>query len=277
MPLSFSAHLGYLFADLPLERRFAAARAAGFEAVEHPAPFAIAPADLRGLLDENGLRLVQITSGLGKGAEKGIASLPGREAEFRDGFARALDYAEAVGCGFVHPMAGLGGDAAAYRANLDMAVRLAEGRGPRVLVEAISATAVPGYFMAHVEDLLALAQGFDGRIKLLIDSFHAKADGHDPAEAILAAGSLLGHVHIADFPGRHEPSTGVIDFTRVLAALDEIGFLGAIGFEYLPSGADHLSWLPEWQRGRANLSGVVLRRGAEAIGVDRGFDGQGGD
>lgn len=253
MQLPFSAHLGYLFTDLPLEQRFAAARAAGFEAVEHPAPFDIEPTRVRELLEANELHMAQITSGMGDVGEKGIACLPGRETEFRESYARALDYAEAVGCLFVHPMAGVGGNEATYRANIEAAVRLAEGRNPCVLVEAISETAVPGYHMAHIDDLLALARDLEGRISVLIDTFHAMADGHTPADAIAAAGRFLGHVHIADFPGRQEPTTGNIDFVSVFNALNDIGFTGSIGFEYLPSRADHLSWLSEWRERRATV------------------------
>lgn len=253
MQLPFSAHLGYLFTDLPLEQRFAAARTAGFEAVEHPAPFNIAPPRMRELLEANGFQMAQITSGMGNAGEKGIACLPGREAEFRESYTRALDYAETVGCPFVHPMAGVGGNEATYRENIEVAVRLTEGRSPRVLIEAISGAAVPGYHMAHIDDLLALAGSLEGRISVLIDTFHATADGHNPAETIAAAGHFLAHVHIADFPGRHEPTTGDVDFVSVFNALNDIGFMGSIGFEYLPSKADHLSWLPEWRNIRATL------------------------
>lgn len=247
----FSAHLGYLFTDLPLEARFGAARQAGFEAVEHPSPFQI-PADrLRALLSGHGLVMAQITSGMGAAGEKGIASLPGREAEFRDGFARALDYAEAIGCPLVHVMAGTDGDTATYRVNLEVAVRLAEGRVPRVLIEAISHAAVPGYVMSRVEDLLDMAAAFPGQIGVLVDSFHAKSGDWDPAAAILAAGDALAHVHVADAPGRHEPGSGDIDFAAFWDAIARCGYRGAIGFEYLPSGSDNLSWLPDWRERRA--------------------------
>ncbi|WP_114965778.1 TIM barrel protein [Alkalilacustris brevis] len=246
MALLFSAHLGYLFTDLRLEQRFAAARAAGFDAVEHPDPTALPPARLRALLGENGLRLAQMTSGTGNPGEKGLASLPGREAEFRDGFARALDYAEGVECPFVHPMAGVGGDAATYRRNIEAAAALCEGRRPRLLAEAISEAAVPGYFMASVDTLLSLAADMDGRLSVLIDTFHACASGCDPVAALRAAAPWLGHVHIADHPGRGEPGTGAIAFEPVLATLYELRFSGAVGFEYHPTGPDHLNWLPDW-------------------------------
>lgn len=242
-----SAHLGYLFTDLPLEARFTAARAGGFDAVEHPAPFAIPAVRLRALLEDEGLRLAQITSGSGGPGEKGIASLPGREAEFADAYARALDYAEAVACPFVHPMAGTHGDAATYRRNLDTALRLAEGRRPRVLVEAISEAAVPFYHLAHTDALLVLAAELPD-LRLLVDSFHTQACARDPTAVLRAAGPMLGHVHIADFPGRHQPGTGQIDFAILRAILADMGYAGAIGFEYLPDGPNHLDWLPEWRR-----------------------------
>lgn len=243
--IRFSAHLGYLFTDLPLKRRFAAAAAAGFEAVEHPAPFAIPASQMARLLSDHGLHMAQITSGMGAAGEKGIASLTGREDEFRDSYARALDYAEQIGCPFVHPMAGIGGDRATYLRNLDVAQTLCETRAPDLLIEAISIAAVPDYHLCHMDDLLALAAARP--LRVLVDSFHARADGHDPATILRRAGSSLGHLHVADHPGRNEPDSGDLDFTSVLNALTDLGYGGAVGFEYLPEATDHLNWMPQWR------------------------------
>lgn len=251
-----SAHLGYLFTDLPLSARPEAARAAGFDAVEHPAPFEIPAATLRRMLDDAGLALAQITSGTGGPGEKGVAALPGREAEFRDSYARALDYAETAGSPFVAVMAGVGGDRATLCANLETAARMCESRHPRLLLEAISAATVPGYAMGRFDDLLALAAEMEGRMSVLIDAFHARAEGHDPAEILRRAGAALGHVHIADFPGRGQPGSGSTDFTALRAALAEIGYRGAIGFEYIPSGPGHLGWLPGWRAAMSSAAGA---------------------
>ncbi len=247
--MRFSAHLGYLFTDLPLERRFEAVARAGFEAVEHPAPFDIAPVRMAELLSDNGLQMAQVTSGMGEAGEKGLASLPGRERSFRDGYARALDYAEAIGCPFVHAMAGVHGDRTTYLRNLDAAQSLCEGRAPSLLIEAISTAAVPGYHLCEVMDLLALAA--TRPLHVLIDTFHAASCGMDPKEAIQRAGSKLGHVHVADHPGRHEPGSGTLQFPQIINALRLSGYAGAVGFEYLPSVADHLKWMPEWRALRA--------------------------
>ncbi|MBT0958919.1 TIM barrel protein [Alphaproteobacteria bacterium KMM 3653] len=243
---TLSAHLGYLFPDLPLEQRFLRARDSGFTCVEHPAPFSIPAETLRGILDGNGLKIAQISSGMGQQGEKGLASLPGREAEFRDDFARALDYAEGIHCPFVHAMAGVNGTMATYLNNLDVAQKLSENRAPELLIEAISNTTVPGYFMSDIATLLALAQ--ERGFKVSIDTFHACATGYDPAEALLRAGASLGHVHVADYPGRAEPETGTIDFAAMHDALRSLPYCGAIGFEYVPSGPSHLDWLPWWKQ-----------------------------
>lgn len=245
-----SAHIGYLYADLPLQDRPAAAVRDGFTAIEHPEPWAMPAAVMRALIGDLGLTFAQVTSGMGDPAqgEKGLAALPGREADFRRGFDRAAGYALGVGAGFVHPMAGLApqDDPEArktYAVNLDWAMGQLGGTGLTLLVEAIS---IPGYHLAtlayarEVQDRLGAAQ--------LFDTYHAATLGADPAKWIAANAPRIGHVHIADHPGRHEPGTGTLDFPSILAALQDAGYAGAIGFEYLPSRAttESAAFLPGW-------------------------------
>ena len=151
-----SAHIGYLYAELPLEDRPAAAARDGFTAIEHPEPWAMPAAAMRSLIGDMGLTFTQVTSGMGDPSrgEKGLAALPGRETEFRRGFDRAADYALGVGAAFVHLMAGLapGDDPEArrtYAANLDWAARRLAGTGLRLLIEAI---AIPGYHLGCLDD-----------------------------------------------------------------------------------------------------------------------------
>jgi hydroxypyruvate isomerase len=247
-----SAHIGYLYTELPLAERLAAAARDGFTAVEHPEPWAIPAAEMEARLADLGLAFAQVTSGMGKPGEKGLAALPGRRAGFRDGFARALDYAQAIGCPFVHPMAGVpdadpASAPATYRENIAWAVDLCAGTRVRVLVEAIT---IPGYAMGTLAEAAALQDAFDGRFALLLDTYHATVLGLDPAAWATAHAARVGHVHIADHPGRHEPGSGAIDFPRFLGALREAGYGGAIGFEYVPSGktSDSARFLPEWKR-----------------------------
>ncbi|MEW9617952.1 TIM barrel protein [Shinella sp. S4-D37] len=249
-----SAHIGYLYGDLPLAERPAAAARDGFTAIEHPEPFAVPAREMRARLADLGLTFSQVTSGMGDAAagEKGLAALAGREAEFRAGFDRALAYALEIDCPFVHPMAGVpkGGllDAAeTYRLNLSWALSRVEGSGVRVLVEAIT---IPGYHMGSLALAADLQDQFQGRFALLFDTYHAAVLGEDPRRWITRNAGRIGHVHIADHPGRHEPGTGKLAFEPILTALAAARYAGAIGFEYIPSAAASASaaFLPGWKR-----------------------------
>lgn len=241
-----SAHIGYLYTELPLADRLAAAAADGFTAVEHPGPWDIPAPEMAMRLADLGLTFSQVTSGMGGPGEKGLAALPGREPEFRAGFRRALDYALTVGCPFVHPMAGVRGEEPVYLANIGWCLQECRGTDARVLVEAIT---IPGYQVGTLQAALALQGGFPD-LKILFDTYHAAVLGQDPAEWVRQHGACIGHVHIADHPGRHEPGTGKIDFAAVLQALQAGGYAGAIGFEYIPSSETTASarFLGGWAR-----------------------------
>lgn len=254
----WSAHIGYLFTELPLFERIAGAAAAGFTAVEHPQPFAIPVAEMRSELARCGLVMSQIAAAVGDAAkgEKGLAAMPGREPEFREEFNRALDYAVAVGCPFVHPMAGVPAtpDKAAvadtYHDNLGYAVERSAGTSVKVLIEAISEAAVPGYAMSTLAHAARIQDTFGpGNIALLVDTYHAQATGMELEAWIATNSHRIGHVHVADHPGRHEPGTGGIDFRSVLNALADHDYQGAIGFEYIPSitTIDSVGFLGRWK------------------------------
>lgn len=254
----WSAHIGYLFTELPLLERIAAASAAGFTAIEHPQPFAIPVAEMRAELARRGLVLSQIAAAVGDAAkgEKGLAAMPGREPNFREEFNRALDYAVAVGCPFVHPMAGVPStsDKAAvtetYHDNLGYAVERSAGTSVKVLIEAISEAAVPGYAVSTLDHAASIQDMFGpGNIALLVDTYHARATGIGLETFIAANIHRIGHIHIADHPGRHEPGTGSIDFKSVFNALVDHAYQGAIGFEYIPSTTtiDSVGFLGRWK------------------------------
>lgn len=258
--IRFSAHLGYLFNEVPLKDRVAAAAAAGFTAVEHPNPFAISPADMSSLLGADDLVFSQIAAAFGDSSkgEKGITALPGREGDFRSAFSKSLIYATEVDCPFVHPMAGVPPKEAAaeeianvYRRNVEFAVEATHRLEQAVLIEAISHAAVPGYYMSTIERAVEIQDLFGTEtVKLLIDTYHAAANGFDLLPWVEKNIERIGHVHIADNPGRHEPGTGSIKFEPLLWALIQGGYRGAIGFEYIPSKptTQTLAFLPAWKR-----------------------------
>ncbi|HEV7322926.1 MAG TPA: TIM barrel protein [Ensifer sp.] len=253
-----SAHIGYLFTELPLLERVEAAASAGFTAIEHPSPWEIPVTEMRSRLAATGLSFTQLSAAAGDAGkgEKGLAAIPGREADFREGLNRALDYAVTLDCPFVHPMAGVPGNAdvaaaaETYHRNLSYAVERTAGTSVKILIEAISEVAVPGYFLSTLDHASRILDIFGpGNVSLLVDTFHARANGVDLAQWIGVNAHRIGHVHIADHPGRHEPGTGTIDFEALLDALCEQTYEGAIGFEYVPSKTtiDSATFLLRWK------------------------------
>jgi hydroxypyruvate isomerase len=252
--LRFSAHLGYLFSELPLAERFAAARKAGFLAVEHPSPYAVPPEKLKAILRDQGLELVQIAAPAGDASkgEKGVAALPGREADFQAALAQGLDYASKAGARFLQIQSGTipaGVEHArlweTYVRNLASACDRAAQAAIDLLIEPIGAATLANYFMDRSElALKALAEVGRPNLRILFDVFHSTNAGEDPFRFIAEHLPKIGHLHIADHPGRNQPGTGTIDFASLFRMVERSGYAGAIGCEYKPSGAtlDSLAW-----------------------------------
>ena len=252
-----SAHIGYLYTDLPLADRLAAAARDGFTAVEHPEPWPIPAPEMASRLADLNLTFAQVTTGMGDPArqEKGLAALPNRTHDFRVAFDRALAYAETINCRFIHPMAGIttAPDAShTYHSNLTWALTQLQNTNQRLLIEPIT---LPNYHLATLHQAVAL-QDQHPEITLLFDTYHAATLGHDPALWIAENPHRIGHIHIADHPGRHQPGTGTLNFPAILQALSAAHYPGAIGFEYLPTSPDSTRFLPDW---KVQLSAGVPR------------------
>ncbi len=243
----FAANLTMLFTELPFTERFAAARAAGFDAVEYLFPYDHAPETLSALLRDNGQTqvLFNLPAGDWAAGERGIAALPGREAEFRAGVDRAVGYAKALGVPRLNCLAGKvpGNDPTAAQAawatlvnNVRFAAdRLAEA-GLTLLVEFINRKDIPGFFLHSTAQVLRLL-GEVGRPNVLLqyDVYHAQREEGELAATLRAYMARIGHVQIADTPGRHQPGTGEIHYPFLFAELDRLGYAGHIGLEYVPA------------------------------------------
>jgi hydroxypyruvate isomerase len=252
---AYSAHLGYLFTDKPMEERITAARRYGFKAIEHPAPYSVPATEMAGWLKSAGTRYVQLglDSGDASKGEKGLGIFPDRRDEFRASVTEALDYAEAVGASMVHAMAGILPPAQraqhhwdCYVENLAFAATEAGPRGIKVIVEAMSEGAVPDYFVATPDRAArAIAEAGEENMGLLLDVFHTVSTGLDVQQEIAKHAERLAHVHIADFPGRHEPGSATIDFDELELALREANYDGFLGCEYTPAESTEagLGWL----------------------------------
>ncbi len=246
----FAANVSLLYTEYPFLDRFAAAAQDGFAAVECLFPYAYAPADVAARLQAQGLQQVLMNAPPGDwdAGERGIACLPGREAEFRAGFARALEYAQVLQCSRIHVLAGvlppqadLAAVRAAYLANLAWAADQAARAGQRVLIEPINTRDFPGYFLQRQDQAHAIVQAVAApNLQVQFDLYHCQIMEGDVASKIRAylPSGRVGHVQIAGVPGRHEPDVGELNYPYLFGVLDEVstqcGWDGWVGCEYRP-------------------------------------------
>jgi len=249
LEMRLSANLGFLWPELPLCDRFAAAARAGFRAVELHWPYDERASTVRRAAEDAGVLILALNSPRGNvaGGEFGMACLPGREREFRDGVAMAFDYARMIGAGAVHVMAGIPGDAVEWRDCLIENLRhAADAAGPlTVLIEALNTSDNPGYAYATMAQADAIRRAVDRpNLRLMLDAYHEATGGHDPVAAWGRYRSVVGHVQIAGIPGRAEPDPAAPPLAGLVAALMRDGYEGWIGCEYRPAaGTDAgLGW-----------------------------------
>ncbi|WP_341523934.1 2-oxo-tetronate isomerase [Pseudomonas sp. G.S.17] len=256
----FAANLSMLYPEHPFLDRFAAAAADGFQAVEYMSPYDYSARQLKQRLDDNGLvqALFNAPPGnVGKG-EKGIASLPGREAEFRIGFEQALEYAAVLGNDRIHVMAGqLSSEAergrhhATYLENLDHAATQAAKVGVTVLLEPINTRDIPGFFLNHQHQAQAVCRELGKtNLKVQFDIYHCQIVEGDVATRLRRDIDGIGHIQIAGVPDRHEPDRlNEVNYPYLFELIDQLGYSGWIGCEYRPRGntSEGLKWLRDWK------------------------------
>jgi hydroxypyruvate isomerase len=252
--LKFAANLTMMFDDVPFPERFARAARAGFAGVEFLFPYDHAPAEIAGWLRGNGLNnaLFNLPPGDWTAGERGLASLPGREEEFRATVATALTYAEALDTPCLHAMAGLlpaGADARAHHRvfidNLRYAARALARQGRTLLIEPINGRDMPGYFLNSQAQAHAIREQV-GEANLLVqmDFYHVQVAEGDLATKLRRHIAHVGHIQIAGVPDRHEPDQGEVNYRYLFDLLADLGYAGWIGCEYRPRGRteDGLGW-----------------------------------
>jgi hydroxypyruvate isomerase len=249
-----AANLTMLFGEIDFLDRFEAAASAGFRGVEFLFPYAYDAQVLKTRLRDH--RLVQVLHNLPAGnwtaGERGIACHPDRVEEFKAGVDQAITYATALDCDRVNCLAGIlppQVDPAAARdtfvQNLRYAAPRLQSAGIRLLIEPINTRDVPGFFLSGTAQAIEIidAVGSDN-LQLQYDIYHMQIMEGDVAAGIQRLLPRIGHLQLADVPGRHEPGTGAIDFGSLLNHIDRIGYTGWIGCEYVPAGKtrDGLGW-----------------------------------
>lgn len=252
--MTLSANLGFLFTDRPLVEAVAAAKAAGFSAIECHFPFDTPPKELRAALDRAALPLLGLNTWPGDrdAGDFGLAALRDRVDEARAEIDRAVDYAAIVGARAVHVMAGRtdGGTATdeCFRGNLAYAASRAAQHGIDILIEPINHRDVSGYHLATVEQAADIVAALGAtNLKIMFDCYHIQIAQGDVFTRFERHIDSIGHMQIAAVPDRGEPDAGELDYAWLVPALRAAGYSGAIGAEYRPRGSDTESGL-KWMK-----------------------------
>ena len=253
----FAANLSTMFTELEPPARFQAAADVGFDTVEFLRPYSWPVAEVKQWLDDAGQRMILLNTSPGdpdKG-ERGLAALPGREAEFRETFDQALEYASGLGAYMIHVMAGVVPEGTSTEAcdevfvsNLKATAPVAKEKGVRLNLEPLNLQDVPGYHhtkTAHTRRIIDAVAG--DNVFMQYDFYHMQVVQGDLVRTYERLRERINHVQVADNPGRHEPGTGEINYGFVFAALERLGYAGWVGCEYVPAttARDGLRWMED--------------------------------
>jgi 2-dehydrotetronate isomerase len=257
--LKFAANLSFMYNEHEFLDRFAGAARDGFKGIEFLFPYEHPAGEIRNRLDEHGLTQALFNAPPGNWAagERGIASLPGRQEEFRRTIATALDYVQIIGNKTLHVMAGLtvgGVDRARQRAvyvnNLAHAADQAAGLGVTIVIEPINTRDIPGFFLNRQDEAQAIcAEIGKPNLKVQFDLYHCQIVEGDLAMRLRRDMPTVGHIQIAGVPERHEPDTGEVNYGYLLSLIEDLGYSGWIGCEYRPAAATSagLGWFAPWR------------------------------
>ena len=241
----FDANLTMLFGEVDFLDRFEAAAMAGFAGVEYLFPYAYKKEQLVEKLRKNGL--VQVLHNLPAGnwdkGERGIGCLPDRVNEFQQGVGKAIAYATALGCQQVNCLMGLAPESVSplqlhdtVVSNVSFAAVELKKAGIRLLIEPCNTRDMPGFYLNRTAQALEIIKdAASDNVFVQYDVYHAQVMEGDLANTIEKNLVHIGHIQVADNPGRHEPGTGEINYPYLFALLDRIGYSGWVGCEYKPA------------------------------------------
>jgi len=242
---AFAANLTMLFTEVPFLDRFALAREAGFKFVEYLFPYEYPAGEIRQRLGQHGLRQVLFNLPCGDWAsgDRGIAANPNRVNEFRAGVAKAVDYALRLGVPTLNCLAGkrvAGVDEATHRAtfvaNLKYAARELAAKDLRLVMEPINHFDIPGFWLNRTDQALALLEAAgEPNLAIQYDMYHAQREEGELTATLRNHLGSIGHIQVADNPGRHQPGTGEINYAFLFREMDRLGYQGYVGLEYVPT------------------------------------------
>lgn len=242
----FSANLSLLFTEVPLLERFQQAASSGFKAVEIQFPYELDIDTISDQLQRYDLQLdlINFPAGDWQAGDRGIACDPNRKQEFIDGVDQATSYAKALQCPQINCLAGIQPESvdqeqalSTLRENLQYADQKLGQQGIRLNIEAINTEDIPGFFLHHSDQVVELIDQWElTNSYLQYDVYHMQIMEGAVIETIQRFADRIGHIQIADTPGRHQPGTGTIDFPNLFKALDIVGYTGWVALEYNPLG-----------------------------------------
>ena len=242
----FAANLSMMYQEHAFLDRFAAAAQDGFRGVEFLFPYAFSAQDIRARLDATGLTqaLFNLPPGNWDAGERGLASIPGREDEFKRALDQALTYAAVIGNKTLHVMAGLikpeqsrAQHRAVYVSNLAYAAGTAASAGLTLVIEPINTRDIPGFFLNRQDEAHAICEEVGAaNLQVQFDLYHAQIVEGDLAMKMRKYIGRIGHMQIAGVPLRHEPSEGEVHYPYLYALMDELNYQGWVGAEYRPKG-----------------------------------------
>ena len=255
----FNANLSMMFQEVEFPDRFEAAAKAGFKGVEYLFPYDFEAEQLVELLQENNLEQVlhNLPAGDWAKGERGIAIFPDRIGEFQAGVGTAIEYAKALGNKHVNMLVGIAPDDVSndvLTSTLIENATFAAGELAKndigLLLEPVNTRDIPGFFLCRTQQCLdVIAATGSNNIKLQYDIYHMQVMEGNLAPTLEKNLGSIGHIQLADNPGRHEPGTGEINYPFLFDFIDQIGYQGWIGCEYIPATTtlEGLGWLEQYR------------------------------
>lgn len=257
--LRFDPNLRWLFTEHPMRDRYAAAALAGFSGVEVAFPYEFPAKDLRTILEDNSLTLVQILAQVDwEGGSRGDAALPELKEQAQRSIATAIEYSAAVGKPLVHVLAGnlepyhdKKHCLETFKENVAYAADLAAREGITIILEPVSNVRFPAYLYSRLEEGVEIIKEL-GRpnIKLCFDTYHVQMQEGALTERLREVYPYIGHMQIGNTPNRNEPGVGELDLSYFFRVVEELGWDGWIGCEYAPSTTtlDSIGWHKPFER-----------------------------
>jgi len=251
----FSANISFMFNEYPMLERFAAAKRAGFGAIEIAFPYDTPVQDLKAAKEAHGFEMtvMNVPAGDTMTGGPGNSAVPGREDEFKRAVEQALSYARALRPRAINVLSGAPLKQFEREACLDVmtgnAVYAAEAFasiGIYTVMEAINTRDRPGTLLSRTEEAMEVVRRADHpNLGIEFDIYHMYVMGEDLVAMASKYIDKIGNIQFADDPGRHEPGTGTCDFATVFSGIEKAGWTGYFAAEYLPTGKteEGLGWI----------------------------------